>query len=172
MPNNIKNIIYFDPKTKLGQTMMEVANRYIESKESLKEGIFRYFYPVPEGLDDGEDYRWRVMNWGTKWDAYEVSQEHVEKDGNIYYCLTFWTAWSAPVGVLSEIANEFEDDGFFGEFADEDIGYNTGYYQGACGSFNIDYLPANTPEATGHAIRVWGIQKDYEFNGGNYIYKG
>jgi len=66
-------------------------------------------------------YSWSCENWGTKWNS---------SDSNIDDNQTLWfdTAWSTPYPVLLELSSKFPDIEFTIEFADEDIGSNTGKY--------------------------------------------
>ena len=45
-------------------------------------------------------YDWRLANWDTKWNAYEVDIEVNDKDNLIVY---FFTAWSAPTSIFLKI---------------------------------------------------------------------
>lgn len=93
-------------------------------------------------------YEWRVLHWGTKWNAEnENSAESTE--------LRFRTAWICPVPVLVEIGRQFPDVEIFVEYADEDIGHN-------CGTITISegspyYAePGNSNECVLFACGVWG----------------
>jgi hypothetical protein len=81
---------------------------------------FSYCAPYPQGRANDESwYYWRVNNWGTKWNAYEISyltfpevinavQEDIEKDfGSIEY--SFTTAWSPPVQWLECASAKYPD---------------------------------------------------------------
>ena len=64
-------------------------------------------------------YKFSVANWGTKWNACE--SEVYKANGNL--CIEFDTAWSTPMGIWVELAQEFD---FTVAFADEDLGSNLG----------------------------------------------
>lgn len=51
-------------------------------------------------------YEWAIENWGTKWNAYEVTYYNWESDEAIE--VKFQTAWAPPEGVF----NKLRDDGF------------------------------------------------------------
>lgn len=63
-------------------------------------------------------YGWNIKNWGTKWNAYEVSWNFDE--------VLFQTAWSIPDPVLLEISKKFPEQTVLVEYADEDSGSNCG----------------------------------------------
>lgn len=63
-------------------------------------------------------YSWSVANWGTKWNAYSIS----EADD----CIMFDTAWSTPLPVIEELSSMFPNVQITLEFADEDFGHNCG----------------------------------------------
>jgi hypothetical protein len=49
-------------------------------------------------------YDWNVHNWGTKWNAYEVTSERLDSDSLQY---VFYTAWSSPKPVMERLAELF-----------------------------------------------------------------
>ena len=52
-------------------------------------------------------YRWRIDNWGTKWDVGEVYvNDHCESG---YLELQFDTAWSPPTGVLKAMGLKYPE---------------------------------------------------------------
>ena len=63
-------------------------------------------------------YSWSVANWGTKWNAYSIS----EADD----CIMFDTAWSTPLPVIEELSSMFPNVQITLEFADQDFGHNCG----------------------------------------------
>lgn len=68
-------------------------------------------------------YDWNVGNWGTKWDASDVDIQEYAAD---HKQITFSTAWSPPVEVLSTLSKQYpnlhieleweEEQGFGGTF--------------------------------------------------------
>jgi hypothetical protein len=64
-------------------------------------------------------YSWSIANWGTKWNAYGIS----EVDENT---ICFDTAWSTPAPVIEELSSMFPNVEITLEFADEDFGHNCG----------------------------------------------
>lgn len=59
-------------------------------------------------------YDWSCQHWGTKWNAYDVSEE----EGAV----RFDTAWSPPIPMLEALAAKFPDDLIVLQWADADIG--------------------------------------------------
>ncbi|WGT32136.1 hypothetical protein [Pseudomonas atacamensis] len=58
--------------------------------------------------------------WGTKWNAYD---QVIELDAGE---LSFDTAWSCPIPVLTELSRLHPDDEIVVRYADEDLGSNCG----------------------------------------------
>ena len=83
-------------------------------------------YPpqFPDGTTDDRWYNWRLANWGTKWDAYEVEID----DSEMHYGfeVSFDTAWSPPEEICYAIKEQFDDvsvSWFFDEPGMEVAGY-------------------------------------------------
>ena len=80
--------------------------------------------PFPDGTTDDRWYSWRLANWGTKWDAYEVEID----DSELHYGfeVSFDTAWSPPEEICYAIKDQFDDlcvSWFFDEPGMEVAGY-------------------------------------------------
>ena len=78
----------------------------------------------PDGTTDDRWYSWRLTNWGTKWDAYEVEID----DSELHYGfeVSFDTAWSPPEEICYAIKEQFDDlsvSWFFDEPGMEVAGY-------------------------------------------------
>jgi len=95
---------------KLSQTGMEQTQRPFEETRLS----YHRFIPVPLKIQAEEygaypksiGYKWCCKNWGTKWDAYDISLEtHDYKYGEIEY--SFTSAWSPPEPVIAEMARQF-----------------------------------------------------------------
>ena len=89
----------------------------VNEKEAIRQGIEFYsgefcrdengvVYTRPEmnelGLTDW--YSWQVDNWGTKWDAYDVSMGY-GVDGKSFH-IDFFTAWSPPIPVVKAMQEQ------------------------------------------------------------------
>lgn len=78
---------------------------------------------VKNFLDTGymHDMEFNREVWGTKWnacDGFINKNEEVEFD----------TAWSTPEPLMIKLSEKFPEDRIEVHYADEDIGYNCGYY--------------------------------------------
>ena len=58
------------------------------------------------GRRDDRWYDWRVYNWDTKWDAYDVE---VTDDDPECTEITFNTAWSPPEAICERIREDYPD---------------------------------------------------------------
>ena len=58
------------------------------------------------GRRDDRWYDWRLQNWDTKWDAYEV--EVIDEDHDCVE-IQFETAWSPPTAICNQIREDFPD---------------------------------------------------------------
>ena len=73
-------------------------------------------YRWSNGRQDDRWYDWRVQNWDTKWDAYDV--EVVDPDPENME-ITFNTAWSPPEAICHALREKFEDTVAISWFYDE-----------------------------------------------------
>ena len=86
--------------------------------------MFTTTYEFPGGVNDDRWYHWRVHNWGTKWEAYDQSEEVDEECG--YAEFTFNTAWAPADGIYNAIVEKYPDVGiswFYDEPGCELAGY-------------------------------------------------
>ena len=106
-------------------------------------------------------YDWSIANWGTKWDAYEVSYEY---GGGTELELNFQTAWSTPKPIFDKLTEMFPELSIYIEYADEDWGNNCGtmlYVNGEMTSWedgDMDFamgLWGYTPEEIEEEKRRW-----------------
>ena len=58
------------------------------------------------GVSDDRWYDWRLQNWDTKWDAYDVV---VTDDDPDQLEVEFNTAWSPPEAICNEIREQYPD---------------------------------------------------------------
>ena len=75
------------------------------------------------GIADQRWYDWRVQNWDTKWDAYDVV---VTDDDPDQFEVEFNTAWSPPEAVCSALREQYPDlsvSWFYDEPGEEIAGY-------------------------------------------------
>ncbi len=69
-------------------------------------------------------YDWSILNWGTKWDCYDVREWNIavadeEMSATIYY----ETAWSPATQLWLTVSQQYPTLTFFHEFADEGGGF-------------------------------------------------
>ena len=68
-------------------------------------GISQRFKSTDVADDRWDD--WRLQNWDTKWDAYDVEQH--DFDDPDQYEVTFNTAWSPPEAVCHALREQYPD---------------------------------------------------------------
>jgi hypothetical protein len=56
---------------------------------------------IPRPIEEEDWYNWNIANWGTKWDASDITVSADE--GALHY--TFSTAWSPPEPIYAAISN-------------------------------------------------------------------
>ena len=112
------------------------------AKKALEDGrFFTEFFPCPEELNNnklstfgGPDadeidqmrrdmvekygypswYEWNIANWGTKWDAYDIS---IDEDLGRELIVEFDTAWAPPIGFYDAMYElGFGVDAMYNEF--------------------------------------------------------
>lgn len=177
------------------QKMMDARSRfnftvgdYKISKVEIEEAAKRENMTVEEFVKLGERYclnvfyygsttwyEWCSKNWGTKWNACDSS---IEDADTIEFC----TAWSAPLPIVAELSRKFPDRVVMIEWADEDMGSNTGQIALRNAEIAVDEagcticnnIPNNqTNEAYEIYVKMWGesncLARDEH---GNLYYRG
>ena len=118
------------------KTPQQLADHFLEKDEGNKQ----YLQEARIALENIEKYghkdwySWSIANWGTKWNAYEISDEGDS--------IRFDTAWSTPAPVVEKLSEMFPTITIKLEFADEDFGYNCGSVVFLAG----DVIEENIPE--------------------------
>ena len=121
MPNHIVNVVHGN---------QDIIEHLLNRSKSEPWVDFGRVIPEPKNLggfmtlvEPGEVYwyDWRIENWGTKWNAYDVVYD--DDDPNT---LRFQTAWATPCKVFEALADQHPDACFTVEFADEYLGQNVG----------------------------------------------
>ena len=95
-----------------------------EHKNKNGDVVFTTYKFPTSGKTDDRWYSWRLQNWGTKWDAYEVEIDDSEMFNG--FEVTFDTAWSPPEEICYAIKEQFDDlcvSWFFDEPGMEVAGY-------------------------------------------------
>ena len=78
----------------------------LEQMKNPKGEIVWETYNFPDGKNDDRWYHWNIQNWGTKWDACNVSIEY-QDDSQIE--IEFDTAWSPPEPICNRLREMFGD---------------------------------------------------------------
>jgi len=109
-------------------------------------------------------YDWACEEWGTKWNAYDIE---VRRENLIY----FDTAWSGVPNLVNILSKEFPLVKFNYEFADEDIGNNTGRGMFVGGKSDFNKLKNESVEAYELAFKLIADSEiAYIFKNGSYEY--
>ena len=95
MSSDVKRYTFSEPKGKVGE-----LPQYVE--DPWRRLVFK-----STGQADDRWYDWRLQNWDTKWDAYDVEQH--DFDDPDQYEVTFNTAWSPPDAICNEIREQYPD---------------------------------------------------------------
>ena len=139
MANYVRNILRIDGEN------IEAVFDFVRSNDSVFD--FNKIIPEPENCADW--YRWRVENWGTKWNA--IDAENIDDGFN------FDTAWAAPLSVIKNLSALFPKIKFNLTWSDEDAGQNCGQITYANG-IEIDwYYPDRAEEVAEIYQECWGI---------------
>ena len=154
MSNNIANKLVVNAKTQA-----EIDN-FLSAIIGVKGGEFLHIdfekiAPTPECLPDAR--RWRISNWGTKWNAYETDID-CPCDGSIE--LHFQTANNGAIPVIKKLVEMFPNLEFFYKYADEVISYNCGEVNGIDGSCSVKFAEDGSDEAMALYIECWQEEWD------------
>jgi len=131
MPNHVTNqlVIYSDEEGEVQRILEEIKTVTDEEYRPLD---FEKIIPHPDnlftgnlGLNEREQcaregrpnwYDWQIENWGTKWNAYDIS---VEDDGYGQVTITFDTAWTAPLPIIDALREKYPNAHFYGSWLEE-----------------------------------------------------
>ena len=98
-----------------------IDNLMAQVRADENERLFQHIKPMPEELRDTTSpsdspnwYDWSVENWGTKWDACNLSWSQLD-DHTIEF--DFDSAWSPPISVYEELSEQgFEVEAYYVEY--------------------------------------------------------
>ena len=114
MPNYISNIV----RMKGLRSLPLFSTRAPEPGWPVKEFFdFDKIIPMPEMTDDW--YGWRVSNWGTKWNSFNLT--FLDDD-----TIRFNTAWNCPEPVIRKLSELYPYVEIEHWWADENYGFNSG----------------------------------------------
>ena len=94
MSSDVKRYSFSEPKGKVGE-----LPQYVE--DPWHRLVFK-----STGRADDRWYDWRLQNWDTKWDAYDVVVTDDDPDCTE---IEFNTAWSPPEAVCSALREQYPD---------------------------------------------------------------
>ena len=86
-----------------------------ELPQKIDDGFSRYVFKST-GITDQRWYDWRVQNWDTKWDCYDVEVTDSDPE-NLE--IEFNTAWSPPEAICHALREKYEDTVSITWFFDE-----------------------------------------------------
>ena len=95
-------------------------------------------------------YEWCTRNWGTKWNSYDLELDAGKKT------ISFSTAWSCPHPIVRAFAAKFPGIDFDWNYADEDIGCNTGFYCQEGGVLSCTEHDDCSSDAIETYVTCWG----------------
>ena len=149
-----------------------LERQYIQKLDKETWELGKAYYTNKQNYGCTNWYDWCCDNWGTKWNACDVYI--IDMYDVNYFKVAFDTAWSAPVPVVVALSKRFPDIGITHEWADENIGYNTGeieYWDGETETYDVP--SEGSKEAFEMSFSVLGIDADevglvYDENTGTY----
>ena len=94
MSKDVQGLVY--DRGKVGELPMQPSN---------ENGHYVPFFQSTDRQDD-RWYDWRLQNWDTKWDAYDVV---VTDDDPENLEVEFNTAWSPPEAICNELREQYPD---------------------------------------------------------------
>ena len=95
MSKDVKEYSFSKPRGKVGELPVMTKTDYGMSPR----------FPSTGHVDD-RWYDWRVQNWDTKWDAYDVE---ITDDDPECLEVEFNTAWSPPEAICNELREKYPD---------------------------------------------------------------
>ncbi|MBD5100742.1 MAG: hypothetical protein HDT29_05720 [Clostridiales bacterium] len=105
-------------------------------------------------------YDWCIKNWGTKWNAYDTQINDIDK-ADIY----FDTANTPAIPIIKVLSEKYPDCKFEYEYAEEQVGYNAGYYDYENGiAVRFAEYPDESKEAYEMYFALWGQEDEFKFN--------
>lgn len=119
MPNWVENTIIVTGPSESRDLLLDTFSQEF----ATGEGLFEAIVPAPEDVSDW--YRWRLDNWGCKWDVADFSLEEYDDD----FRLSFQTPWSHPLPIVKRLGGLFPAlrfEVFYCEDGDEE---NSGWYE-------------------------------------------
>ncbi len=153
----------------LGQTscrdirkIPELLQRYIDNDGKEIYALGKKACKNIEQYGYADWYDWRIANWGTKWNSYDVTINKDERE------VAFHTAWSFPGPIAAALTERFPDVDFIWDYADEDAGYGTGEFMYEGGEISYIELDGGSDEAYQMYISCWDDHDLYKDEDGRW----
>ena len=102
IPLNENTVKEYDWDRQRGE-VGEVPVMLVDEDKPFRNGLR---FKSTDVMDD-RWYNWRVQNWGTKWDCYDLTIEEDELPNG--FQATFNTAWSPPEDINTAIREKYPD---------------------------------------------------------------
>jgi len=109
--SDVRKYSFSEPRGKVGELPVKT------------EGAFGESYRFASGVADDRWYDWRLQNWDTKWDAYDVVVTDPDPECTE---IEFNTAWSPPEAICHALREQYPDlsiSWFYDEPGEEIAGY-------------------------------------------------
>lgn len=159
----------YDLYAKLGKLTYEIVK---DGNEEKSREIFLLLLNLVKAADFKKTigfsswYHWNWGNWGTKWDVF-YDYFFILSNTPTEIKLSFQTAWNLADGALISLYHLLDEKcQICGEYADEDIGHN-------CGFFSIrdgNCFTTKPEDPVQFALDLWGRSREeyeQEENNGN-----
>ena len=163
MPNHVRNRLMFEGEPKQVAALLAAIQN---EKYGIGSIDFQKIIPMPSNIYRGnlgqEErerygennwYDWSVVNWGTKWNAYDFSEIPYHTGNPV----CFSTAWSAPHPVVQRLSAMFPEVEIHHAWAEEQIGLNCGRRTYLGGEIIAITPPESEEEAQALACEVMEI---------------
>jgi len=182
MPNHVCNLVEFEGDR---DTIINVLEKIKIDEVGIGTIDFNKLIPQPSDLFQGSVgqeerakygnhtwYDWNPSNWGTKWNAYDISDRWDESFSKLWKDWTkeklfieFYTAWSAPFPILKALSKLMPTIEITTTWADEDCGRNCGKITWVNGEKIDTFLPENRTTAAYEIYEaVWGEDENIVYN--------
>ena len=110
-------------------------------------------------------YDWRVYNWGTKWDVYDL---YISDNEDEYFSCSFSSAWSPPIGWFKKAVKMFPNLKFEMDFIEEGCAF-CGLAIGTDGIPSVEYSDIQYEDENGKRVE-WDSSIDkYVYDDGTSI---
>lgn len=139
---------------------MHNLDKVLEQKTSTElEEMYKVgekYYKIFQETGAISWYYWNLKNWGTKWNASDVSMY----ENNLGVIFFFQTAWSGVPEIINRLHTMFPELEFDYLYADEDFTYNCGKGYTEDGDFIFHQIENGSDSAFQAYCECWGEDED------------